>query len=252
MDPEFSQRYREIYDKHWWWRAREELILEILRREQPPGGWGNILDVGCGDGLFFRQLQQFGKVEGIEPVAEIIHPDNPFRQQIHIGSFDENFQPGKKYSLILMLDVLEHLDSPVAALQHALSLLQPNGSLLITVPAFRLLWTSHDQLNHHHTRYTKSSFAKIAKKAQMKIAHARYLFFWLFLAKLAVRAKESLLGSKPSIPKVPSPGLNHLLYLASRAEEKLLGTLPIPIGGSLLVLGHADSSIVPPSRNNPA
>lgn len=249
MDPEFSQRYRELYDKHWWFRAREELILEVLRREQPPGGWGNILDVGCGDGLFFRQLQQFGKVEGIEPVAEVISPDNPFRHHIHIGFFDENFQPGKKYSLILMLDVLEHLESPVKVLQHALSLLQPDGSLLITVPAFPVLWTSHDQLNDHRTRYTKPSFAQIAKEAGMRVVHARYLFFWLFFAKLAVRTKESLLGSKPTIPKVPSPGLNHLLYLVSRMEEKLLGTLPIPIGGSLLVMGHAASSTVSSHRS---
>ena len=122
MDPEFSQQYRQLYETHWWFRAREELILNILRREQPRDGWQSILDVGCGDGLFFSALQQFGHVEGIEPVAEVVSPDNPFKQDIHIGSFDANFQPGKKYGLILMLDVLEHLDDAVGALRHALAL----------------------------------------------------------------------------------------------------------------------------------
>lgn len=70
---------------------------------------------------------------------------------------------GKDYSLILMLDVLEHLEDPVGALQHAVDLLTPEGTLLITVPAFMALWTNHDVLNHHLTRYTKRSFSNVAR-----------------------------------------------------------------------------------------
>lgn len=242
MDPEFSQHYRELYEKHWWFRVREELVVKFLRRKQPPGGWKNILDVGCGDGLFFDELMQFGDVEGIEPAKEVVRPNNPFHRRIHVGQFDENFQPGKRYSLILMLDVLEHLPAPVEALRHAISLLQPGGSLLITVPAFRMLWTSHDQLNYHFTRFTKTSFRQVAKEAGMKIVETRYLFFWLFFAKLAVRAKENFFGSKPAIPGVPTYGLNRLLFWASSFEEKLLGRLPIPLGCSLMVFGEADVS----------
>jgi SAM-dependent methyltransferase len=241
LDPEFSKRYRELYESHWWFRAREDLIIKFLRRKQPPGGWGPILDVGCGDGLFFRELAQFGDVEGIELSADVISPMNPFRERIHIGPFDETFQPGKKYSLILMLDVLEHLAEPVEALRNAISLLQPNGSLLITVPAFRALWTSHDELNHHFTRYTKASFNQVAEKAGFKTTESRYLFYWLFLIKLAVRGKESLFGFTPTIPGIPASGLNRLLFWVSRMEDEILGRLPIPLGSSLLIFG-GDSS----------
>lgn len=242
MDPEFSQRYRELYERHWWFRAREELIIKFLRRNQPPGGWGTILDVGCGDGLFFRELAQFGDVEGIEVSADVISPDNPYRHRIHIGPFDKTFQPDKKYSLVLMLDVLEHLAEPVEALRIALSHLQPNGSLLITVPAFKALWTSHDELNYHFTRYTKATFNRIAENAGMKTAESRYLFYWLFPVKLAVRGKESLFGSTPKIPGIPPSGLNRMLYWVSRLEEELLGRFPVPLGSSLLIFGRAASN----------
>jgi SAM-dependent methyltransferase len=242
LDPEFSKRYRELYEGHWWFRAREELIIRFLRRQQPPGGWSSILDVGCGDGLFFRELAQFGDVEGIELSADVISPNNPFRERIHIGPFDETFQPGKKYSLILMLDVLEHLAEPVEALRNAISLLQPNGSLLITVPAFRALWTSHDELNYHFMRYTKASFNHVAEKAGLKTTESRYLFYWLFLVKLAVRGKESLFGSTPTIPGIPASGLNRLLFWVSRMEDEILGRLPIPLGSSLLIFGGASSN----------
>jgi SAM-dependent methyltransferase len=239
LDPEFSQHYRDLYENHWWFRAREELIVKFLRREQPPGGWKTILDIGCGDGLFFDKLMQFGDVEGIEPAKEVIRSKNPFRQRIHLAKFDESFQPQKHYSLILMLDVLEHLPAPVEALRHAISLLQPGGSLFITVPAFKTLWTTHDELNNHFTRFTKASFRRVADEAGMKIVETRYFFFSVFLAKLAVRAKECIFGAKPAIPIVPAPGLNRLLFSAASLEEKLLGILPIPVGSSLLVFGQA-------------
>ena len=48
-----------------------------------------------------------------------------------------------------MLDVLEHLPNPVVYLRRAEELLDLRGNLLITVPAFSCLWTTHDELNHH-------------------------------------------------------------------------------------------------------
>ena len=107
------------------------------------------------------------------------------------------------------------------------------------VPAFSLLWTSHDQLNHHRVRYTKPSIACVAADAGLKIVASRYFFYWLFAAKLAARVKEGLFGATPAIPKVPPPQVNRFLRRVSRAEEKLLGKLPIPLGGSLLVLGRS-------------
>jgi 2-polyprenyl-3-methyl-5-hydroxy-6-metoxy-1,4-benzoquinol methylase len=59
-----------------------------------------------------------------------------------------------------MLDALEHLENPVAALRHVCELLTPEGTFIATVPAFMALWTNHDVLNHHFTRYTKSAFAR--------------------------------------------------------------------------------------------
>jgi predicted TPR repeat methyltransferase len=213
------------------------MIVEIVRRHQPSGGWGAILDVGCGDGLFFDRLKEFGEIDGVEPDSAIVQADNPHRQHIHIGPFDKSFQPGHKYSLILMLDVLEHLDAPVEALRRGLSLLSPGGLMLITVPAFRVLWSNHDVLNHHRTRYTKSSFRQVARQAGMRILKERYFFISLFPIKLAVRALESLFPAEPKVPTVPPPGINRLLLQVARLEANLAYKLPMPFGTSLFVMG---------------
>jgi len=173
MKSEYAAQYRDLYENHWWWRARESYILGILRRERAQKKHGAVLDIGCGDGLFFDHLAEFGEVEGVEADAAIVSDDGPHRDRIHVCQFDETFQPGKKYSLIVMLDLLEHLPDPLGGLKHALELLEEDGTIVITVPAFRALWTTHDDWNHHFTRYTKRTFLSSARDAEMQIESLR-------------------------------------------------------------------------------
>jgi len=237
MREDYLDLYRELYMRHWWWRAREKLILKTLRAQQPAQGWKSILDVGCGDGLFFDQLLRLGEVEGVEPSAALVNPESAHRSRIHICPLDENFQPGKQFSLILMLDVLEHLPDPAAALGRALALLAPHGMLLVTVPAFKWLWTNHDVINEHFTRYTRRSFRELAGHAGLCIRGERYFFQWLLPPKLATRIAERLRGLPPQPTGVPPHGINTLFYLLSRLEQSTWGALPWPFGTSLMVWG---------------
>lgn len=236
LDPKYAEQYRDLYEKHWWWRARTEYIIETLQRLRPSTGWKHILDVGCGDGLFFPRLRQFGTVEGIEPAWRQVSATNVDGHSIYACSFDQNFRPPHKYSLILMLDVLEHLEDPVGALSHACELLEPNGTLLITVPAFMTLWTNHDILNHHFTRYTKGGLIKLTAKAGVRIIEARYFFHWLYVAKFLVHIFEQLFHPESALPRVPGAGINRFLYAISRAEQRMFARLPVPIGSSLMAV----------------
>lgn len=242
MDAKYGEAYRELFEKHWWWRSRSELIVDKLRHLRPAAGWGQILDVGCGDALFFDRLAEFGEVEGVEPSAELVNPNNSHRNRIYVCPFDANFRPNKQYSLILMLDVLEHLEDPVGALRHAQELLAPEGTLMITVPAFMALWTNHDVLNHHRTRYTKKSFRDVAQRSGLGILEARYYYHWTFPAKLGTRVVEQVFRAEPEAPKIPPNWLNQGLFWLSRLEQKTLSMLPIPFGSSLMVVGRMGNS----------
>ena len=218
------------------------MLVDELKRHLSAGPAKSILDIGCGDGLFFDRLQQFGDVEGIEPSRDLVDPSGPHRSRITVAPFDAGFQSRKKHDLILMLDVLEHLSAPEEAIRHALSLLKTNGRLLVTVPAFRLLWTNHDELNQHRTRFTKTTFRRLAACAGMEIVTMRYFFAWLFPAKLVTRASEAIIPRKPEIPQIPGGRVNDFLYRLSRAEEEIARYFTIPFGSSLLVVGKAGSA----------
>lgn len=235
MDPEYGRQYRRLYEEHWWWRARESAIVDVLRHLSPSGGWSRILDIGCGDGLFFSRLAEFAPVvEGIEPSAALVSDDPSRRGAIFIRPFDATFQPVAPYGLIVMLDVLEHLHDPEAALSHALSLLEPSGVMVITVPAFRSLWTSHDAMNEHVTRYTRSSFAALARRVGFRTDRADYFFHWTFPIRYVQHVLESFVHRDSSpLPSIPPKPMNALLYHLSRAEWGL----HLPFGTSLLVVG---------------
>jgi len=238
MDPGYAARYRDLYERHWWWRAREAVVLRELGRLRPHGGWRRALDVGCGDGLLFERLGGYAaSVEGVEPDGALVTSDERAGGRIHVRPFDASFRPGHRYDLMLFLDVLEHMDDASAAVAHAASLLEPDGVVLVTVPAFRSLWTTHDDLNRHVTRYARGELVALLSPHLM-VERARYFFRWVHPAKVVQRALEAVRRPEPTSPEVPSPPLNATLYLMSRVEEALLGWSTMPLGSSLLAVAR--------------
>jgi SAM-dependent methyltransferase len=241
MDPRYAEAYARIAKTHWWWRAREVAIVRAvrsLRRGHPPA---RILDVGCGDGVHFGALAGFGTVEGIEADAATLDPAGPWRDRIHVTPFAAPLPVAGPFDLILLLDVIEHLDDPVAALTLARSLLAPGGAVLVTVPASPALWTSHDDLNHHRRRYTRPALRVDFTAAGLRVDSMRYLFHALVPAKLAVRAFERLRGPNQHLPAVPPAPINAAARLYAMAEMRLLAPIASWLPGtSLLAIGRGD------------
>jgi SAM-dependent methyltransferase len=240
METDYAAAYAELYRGHWWWRAREHLLIETLKSLVPVEGWNRVLDVGCGDGLFLQVLSQFGAhVEGLELDPSVVSEAAASEHTIHIQPLDESFRPQHSYDLICLLDVLEHLEDPAAALRRCHELLTPFGNLLVTVPAFRSLWTSHDKINHHYTRYRSRTLSLLVERAEFRILDSRYFFHWLFPVKLAIRAVE-MIRRRPASPHIPPAILNRVLYAISRSEQFVTGELRLRFGSSLLLAAVRD------------
>jgi SAM-dependent methyltransferase len=240
MRSEYAEGYAELYRRHWWWRSREEYLVGILRRYLPSQRSSRILDVGCGAGLFFGRLSEFGSVRGIETDSTMKTGRPEIDDRIHWGTLD-SFPADTTFDAILMLDVLEHLADPGSPLRRALSLVADRSVLVATVPAFRSLWTSHDDLNEHFERYTKRTFGDLLRTAGWRVEMLQYFFHWTFPAKLAVRLVESLRPRRhgaPELPRIPSRPLNRALYLLSRLEQRYLAPVGLPFGSSLLAVAR--------------
>jgi SAM-dependent methyltransferase len=248
MDALYAAAYPQLYADHWWWRAREDMLLRKIRRLLSNVPDARILDVGCGAAMFFDALEPFGHVEGVESDRAAAERSGRWRGRIVVGDLDETYAPTAPFDLILMLDVLEHIDHPERVLARARQILRPNGRVLITVPACMWLWTSHDEINHHVTRYSTGALRDIVTDSGLVALETGYLFQSLVVPKLLVRVKESLFQERPRLPTIPPPAINSLIQAWCRLEHRVAGRLPFG-GSAFAVAARADATpeIAPPT-----
>jgi hypothetical protein len=83
---------------------------------------------------------------------------------------------GHRLSAITALDILEHLDEPVAALESLRSMAAPGASLVALVPAIPSLWSEWDERLGHRRRYLSRTLQRDLETAGWKVKHVRYLF----------------------------------------------------------------------------
>lgn len=236
LDPHYANEYERLHREHWWWQSRSKIVCDTIESVELPRP-ATILDIGCGGGWAFDLLRHYGEVWGVEIDPMLVARAGGNQSRIHCGPFDGSFETTQRYSLILMLDVLEHMEFPQDALSRAIELLEPGGVIILTVPAMPSAWTSHDVLNHHFTRYTPRTLNDLANSSRMHVHQLEYFFHWTAIVKWLIRLKELCYATTPEPPNIPSPIWNKLFRNASLLERKIIGRLKLPFGTSLLCVG---------------
>jgi 2-polyprenyl-3-methyl-5-hydroxy-6-metoxy-1,4-benzoquinol methylase len=110
---------------------RREMIALI------PNSTGRLMDVGGGEGWFLSAFQESREGLGllVEPSASSAAAAQLRGLAVANVRFEEiSVEESGRFDCISFLDVLEHLEDPLAALLHAKSLLNPNGTVLLSVP----------------------------------------------------------------------------------------------------------------------
>ena len=141
----------------------------------------SVLDVGAGSGIFSRQLLKAGvsqRATCVDPAYTEEHEETTPEGTLNfVRQVSEPDQP-----LVLMMDVLEHVDDDVGLLREYSRHLTADGRVLITVPAFRFLWSGHDDFLEHRRRYTRGMVARMVQAAGLEIVRNRYFYGMLFPA----------------------------------------------------------------------
>jgi SAM-dependent methyltransferase len=233
MQVEYAAAYPDLYRRHWWWRVRERILLRTISGLVRGRSDARILDVGCGAGLFFDALEPLGHVEGVESNAEAVAASGRWRHRIMPGPLTDS---GPQFDVVLLLDVIEHIAEPGPLLRTVARRLAPRGVVVITVPAFQALWTSHDVLNEHVTRYSRRTLRRLIEHHGFAVRSIRYFFPSLVALKGLVRAVEAVTTATPRVPEVPSTLVNGAIQAWLGVEEAVFGWLPF--GGSVLAVAE--------------
>lgn len=83
-----------------------------------------------------------------------------------------------KFDTIVCINVLEHLEDDLLAINKMKSLIVKGGKLIILVPACSKLYSHLDKNVGHHRRYDKGQLKILSGKCNMKIVANKYFNFW--------------------------------------------------------------------------
>ena len=241
MRQSYSQYYADLWRRHWWWRVRHEVVLrelsQLTKHITPTSEALRILDIGCAGGVAFDDFSRFGEVSGIEPDPQLIDSTPHWRQRVTQVMWGPEYQSQQPFDVILMLDVLEHIEDDQAALTKLWKLLKPGGYAILTVPALSWLWSVHDDINLHFRRYHRRPLKTLLTQTGFQVRQLKYLFGWS-LPLVYLRKWLSPKNIHEYRVEVPSASVNALFAGLSRGENMLSNVLRVslPLGSSLLAV----------------
>jgi SAM-dependent methyltransferase len=151
---------RHPFRRHPWEVARARFFRDTLRREGLLAEPGAVLDVGAGDGyLAAKLLESMPRGSSVVCFDPHYGGDDIARFSASLGtgtaalSFSAS-RPHRRFELVLLLDVIEHVEDDRGFLDQIVSEnLAPGAAVLVSVPAWPLLFTQHDVELKHFRRY---------------------------------------------------------------------------------------------------
>lgn len=196
---DLSERPDRAFARHPWEKARFRFFHDVLASVSWPANGPRVLDVGAGDAWFSSQL-----LGGLGNSARITCWDAEYNdavltdlrywapEQIEFRSD----RPDSRFDLVMLLDVLEHVEQDLDFLRTIVETnLEPNSVVLISVPAWQTLFSSHDTRLRHYRRYSPEACRRVIEAAGLTITRHGGLFHSLLAPRAAQVLKEKVLGA---------------------------------------------------------
>jgi len=247
-----------LEDTYWWFVGRRAIIDSVLRRFACQKR-SAALDVGCGTGRNMEILARYADhVTGLDRSLAALAIASA--RGLPVGCADGQSLPVADASLDLVtaFDVLEHLDDDVRALAEFNRILRPEGLLLVTVPAYRFLWSEHDEALMHRRRYVASELHMKLNRTGFGVVVRSYAVFFPFFPILFYRLFRGLFPKDAMSPKASHvmlpPLLNNFFTWTLRLEALLMRAVRLPWGTSIVMLAQKEPATTPeqlPGRSGP-
>lgn len=219
---DYESNYPDGAERFYWNVARVKTIASILKPLKADSP--RILDVGCGRGIVLSFLRQHGydcwgcDTGPARPISPAMQPYLLPNTDFH----DLNQEFREAVHVVLLLDVVEHINDRVAFLKDCISYFPNLSHLLVTVPARMELWSQFDEHYGHFLRFDLRTMRELLRDTGLHSYKAGYFFHTLY----ALMLLSKILGIKRSIQVVP-PGkgtaLVHRLFgMAMAADRKVI------------------------------
>jgi len=180
-DFELLYRLEETY----WWFVAMRRITDTISKSQLRKPDVRILDAGCGTGynLGYYSSGDSRDVYGLDIADAALQGARKrgFRKIAQASITDIPFK-SNTFDLVFSFEVVTQTPYEFhdAEMREMHRVLKPGGFLFIRVPAFRWLWSSHDEELQVRYRYQREELSKKLADAGFKVEWSSYVNGFLF------------------------------------------------------------------------
>lgn len=203
-------------------------MLKLVGQLEP----GEAIEVGCGAGAFQYDLVK----QGFSTKAVEFSTEARRHARLFGSTVAENFDQIDKnlVDLVVALDVLEHIEDDVAALEQWISLLKPGGHMLLAVPCHMSKWGSSDEWAGHYRRYEKDGLIDLIEGRKLEVIH--FESYGFPIANMTSWLRNRIHSDKSFDPQNEENSKRS--GVERKSESRLFPILASPIGIGILQLGY--------------
>jgi SAM-dependent methyltransferase len=240
MDPDAHNHLERLQESSFWFRVRNRLVEDLVRRYFPTAE--RVLEIGCGTGYVLQALRAAlpqSRLFGSEIYANgLPYAANRVGPEVKLCQMDARELPySAEFELICAFDVLEHIEEDEHVLEELYRALRPAGGVLLSVPQHPFLWSGVDEISYHKRRYRRGELEAKCRKAKLDIIHSTSfvtsLLPIMMLQRLVRgRRKHYDADTELALPRHLDQALEFILDLERKA---LRVGISFPFGGSRFV-----------------
>ena len=180
--------------RHPWEKARYSFFANVLSRHAQSGQAYRVLDVGSGDGWFARNLLRASPAMDVT-CWDVNYPEGSREAD---GIHYRREKPTSRFDLLLMLDVLEHVEDDRAFLADLIATnLAKGATVLFSVPAWQSMFSEHDRALRHFRRYSPAQATNVLEGAGLRIVEKGGLFHSLLFPRAVSCGLERIGRGRP-------------------------------------------------------
>jgi SAM-dependent methyltransferase len=221
---------------HFWPRDRRRLLRGLLDRVSARGDLA--LELGCGVGDMLPEIaHRFTRVIGVDGYPELLSFARPRVRQAILVQGDVVALPfdDRRFDFVAAFDVIEHVD-PDRLLSEARRVARPGGRLMLSAPAFPVLWSAMDEAAGHRCRYRWRGLRdELRRNGWRPDGHTHFQCLLFPLVYVSRRMRPDGLGRE----RRPTPFVNGVLSVVNRIELVTSRRITLPFGSSLFAWATA-------------
>lgn len=195
---DLSERANDSFVRHPWEVARFHFFQDLIDDLGALDTQTRIIDVGAGDAWFAMQLQRHLGPSSHVTCWDVNYTIEDLRDLNAASSglaMDFTVErPSESSDIVLALDVIEHVEDDEDFTRSLVGLVRPGGLLVVSVPAYQSLFSSHDVTLAHFRRYGPSEVRSLLQRCGLSVELEGGLFHLLLPLRALQVALERVLG----------------------------------------------------------